>query len=193
MAVEKDVYKVAESFDKKDYTREPFPSGEYEDCRFVNCNFEKLDLTGIKFIQCEFVGCNLSISTLLNTSLGDVFFKDCKMLGLHFEQCNNFGFHVRFENCNLEHSSFYQVNLKNTSFVASALKEVDFTQAILAGSLFNECDLKDAKFEGTDLRKVDFRTAINFSIDPETNKVTNAKFSSTTVGGLLDKYNIEIN
>ncbi len=192
MGKEEDVYKVAELFEKKDYTQQSLPAGEYEDCRFVNCNFEKSNLSSIKFIQCEFVGCNLSLATILNTSFGDVFFKDCKMLGLHFEQCNTFGFIVRFEKCVLEHSSFFQVNLKNTSFVGSKLMGVDFTEALVSGSVFSDCDLQDAKFEHTNLEKVDFRTAINFSIDPDSNKISRAKFSSATLHGLLDKYNIEI-
>jgi len=40
--------------------------------------------------------------------------------------------------------------------------------------------------------KADFRTAYNFSIDPEVNKINRAKFSSMNLAGLLSKYDIEI-
>jgi hypothetical protein len=42
------------------------------------------------------------------------------------------------------------------------------------------------------LEKADFRSAFNFSIDPEMNRMKKAKFSRTGVFGLLHKYNIEI-
>jgi len=39
---------------------------------------------------------------------------------------------------------------------------------------------------------VDFRTAFNYSFDPEINKIRKARFSYPGVCGLLQKYNIEI-
>jgi fluoroquinolone resistance protein len=42
------------------------------------------------------------------------------------------------------------------------------------------------------LEKADFRTAYNYSIDPEKNRIKKAKFSIFGVTGLLDKYDIEI-
>ena len=185
-------YQAGETFQKIDYTARPLPVGEYEGCRFFNCNFENVDLGSIKFIECEFVGCNLSLAKLGNTAFGDVIFKDCKMMGLHFEQCNSFNFTVRFENCILDHASFYQVKMKNALFSGSKLSEVDFTETLLTGSNFDRCDLRGAKFEHTNLEKADFRTAYNYSIDPELNTLKKAKFSQLGIHGLLDKYNIEI-
>ena len=57
---------------------------------------------------------------------------------------------------------------------------------------FINCDLSRAFFENTILRKVDFRTAFNYSIDPELNQIVKAKFSLSGVKGLLDKFDIEI-
>ena len=45
----------------------------------------------------------------------------------------------------------------------------------------------DATFE-----KKDFRTAVNYSIDPEKNKIKKAWFSAAGIAGLLDKYDIDI-
>jgi hypothetical protein len=42
------------------------------------------------------------------------------------------------------------------------------------------------------LEKADFRTAFNYSINPETNRIKKAKFSKEGLNGLLDKYDIEI-
>ena len=58
--------------------------------------------------------------------------------------------------------------------------------------MFDNCDLARAIFANSILEKADFRTSYNFSIDPEINKIKKAKFSLTTVSGLLGKYDIEI-
>ena len=47
-------------------------------------------------------------------------------------------------------------------------------------------------FAGTILEKVDFRTAFNYSIDLERNRIKKARFSAKGVVGLLDKYDIDI-
>ena len=188
----KEVYRAGDSFEKLDFTMESLPTGEYEGCWFLNCNFEKVNLSSIKFIECEFVGCNLSLAKLDNTAFGDVIFKDCKMLGLHFEQASSFNFTVRFENCTLDHTSFYKVKMKSTLFSNVKLMEVDFTETVLTGTNFEQCDLKGAKFEHTNLEKADFRTSFNFSIDPALNMLKGAKFSFAGIQGLLDKYDIEI-
>jgi len=114
------------------------------------------------------------------------------MLGLPFYDCSEFGLSFSFDNCNLGHSSFYKTKIKKTVFRNSQINEVDFTDCDLAHSSFENCNLAKARFENSILEKVDFRTSFNYSIDPEINRVKKAKFSLTQVGGLLDKYDIEI-
>jgi len=38
----------------------------------------------------------------------------------------------------------------------------------------------------------DFRTSVNYSLDPERNRIKKARFSLSGIAGLLDKYDIEI-
>ena len=78
------------------------------------------------------------------------------------------------------------------SAILSRLHEVDFAEADMMGVNFNNCDLSGSSFEKTNLEKADFRTAFNYSFDPEHNKIKKAKFSKEEVVGLLRKYNIEI-
>jgi uncharacterized protein YjbI with pentapeptide repeats len=72
------------------------------------------------------------------------------------------------------------------------LQEVDFSESDLNEGVFNDCDLTHATFERTNLEKADFRTASNFSIDPENNKLKKAKFSTDGLAGLLTKYQLQI-
>ena len=179
-------------FDKLDFTQEPLPKGEYENCIFTNCNFEETNLNDIKFMDCNFQDCNWSLVQLNGTVLREVKFKDCKMLGLQFETCNDFGLSFSFENCQLNHSTFFQMNIKKTIFRNCQLREIDFSESNLSNVIFDNCDLAQAIFINTVLDKADFRTAYNYSIDPESNRLKKAKFSILGISGLLDKYDLII-
>lgn len=165
---------------------------EYEGETFERRSFAEMDLSGIKFIDCEFVSCNLSMASLTGASLRDVKFSGCKMLGLRFDSCNDFGFSVSFEECVLDHSSFFGRNLKKTVFKETRLHGVDLTDCDLTAAVFENCDLHDAKFERTNLEKADLRSARNYSIDPQTNRIRGARFSIPEVVGLLDHLEIVI-
>lgn len=187
-----DQYFEEETFTNADFTGDSLPEGEFEECTFLNCDFSNSSFSQRRFTSCEFTGCNLSLVKLLDTSLQEVKFQDCKMLGLQFGACHRFGFAVSFENCVLNHSSFYQVNLKRTLFRNCKLPEVDFTEGDLSNAVLESCDLARASFDHTILEKADFRTSYHYSIDPEINRIRKAKFSESGLAGLLDKYNIEI-
>jgi hypothetical protein len=47
-------------------------------------------------------------------------------------------------------------------------------------------------FEETNLEKTDLRTAYNYTIDPDKNKLKKAAFSLNGLPGLLSKYDIVI-
>jgi uncharacterized protein YjbI with pentapeptide repeats len=180
------------TFKKTDFSLERLQGTDYENCCFENCNFEGQDLSGVNFLECEFDGCNLSNAKLIKTAFQNVKFCNCKMLGLHFNDCNAFLFAVSFENCHLNFSVFYNVKLLKTKIVRSEFLEVDFTRADLSGSIFDNCNLSGSVFEGTNLMNVDFRTAYNYTFDPEKNRMKKSKFSMSGIGGLLGKYDISI-
>ena len=186
------VYFVEKEYKGVDFATQPLLIGEYESCVFSNCNFANSDLSKLIFIECEFDSCNFSAAKMQNTSFQNAQFKDCKLLGLHFEDCNSFLLSMNFTGCQINFSSFYKLSLKQSIFKDCFLQEVDFSGSNLSGSVFDNCDLSRAIFENTILEKADFRTSFNFSIDPELNKITKAKFSMQGLTGLLNKYDIEI-
>ena len=111
---------------------------------------------------------------------------------LHFEDCHEFLFSVHFYTCHHNLFSFYKRKLKKTTFKDCSLHEVDFTETDLTNTVFDNCDLNRATFSNSILEKVDFRTAYNYSFDPDVNRIKKAKFSSAGISGLLDKYYIQI-
>ncbi|SHF41362.1 Pentapeptide repeat-containing protein [Mariniphaga anaerophila] len=189
--MEKD-YTEGKTFKNDDFENSHPLKGEYEDCRFLDCDFSNGDLSDCIFVDCEFLGCNLSLAKLTTTTFRDAKFKECKMLGLRFDDCNPFGLAFSFEDCILNHSSLFGIKIKKTIFKNTQLQEVDFTASDLTGSLFDNCDLARATFERTVIEKADFRTSYNYSIDPENNRVRKAKFSVRGIAGLLEKYDLNI-
>lgn len=180
------------TFDRINFTQAPPEKGNYENCTFVNCIFTNTDLSAINFSDCSFTGCDFSMARLTDSTIRDVAFKDCKLLGLLFQDCNETIFKATFEGCNLNLSSFYKLRLKKIKFKACSLQEADFTEADLSGALFDNCDLGGATFENTLLEKADLRTAYNYAIHPELNHIKGAKFSVAGIPGLLQQYGIEI-
>lgn len=186
------VYELDKVFEKISYAGKKLPPGDYENCRFVNCDFSSADLSYSHFVESEFVNCNISTVKMIKTVWRDIVFRECKMLGLLFDQCDHFLFSAVFERSTLDHSSFYGLKLKKFQFKQASLQEVDFTDADLSESIFSDCNLSRALFKNTVLEKADFSTSFNYSIDPELNKIRRAKFSLPSVIGLLDKYDIDI-
>jgi uncharacterized protein YjbI with pentapeptide repeats len=186
------IYVVEKKFEKGDFTQTPLQMGDYEDCRFINCQFLNGDLSGLHFSDCEFIGCNLGMAKLNKTAFKGIRFTNCKLLGLRFETCDQFLFSVEMQDCSLKLASFFGLKLAKTIFRNSGLEEVDFADADLNNSLFDHCNLSGAIFENTNLEKADLRTSYNYSINPELNKLRKAKFSHAGIAGLLDKYDIEI-
>lgn len=179
-------------FTANDYKKIEFYKTSFENCSFNNCDLSESDFSEAGFIDCTFNDCNLSLVKLSDTIFRDVKFTGCKMLGLLFEDCNKYGVAFSFDNCVLNNASFYKTKIARTIFNACQLQEVDFSECDAAAAVFNNCNLLNAKFENTILEKADLRTAYNYSINPEKNKIKKARFSLPAVTGLLHQYNIII-
>ena len=185
-------YHTDETFIKHNAIENPLPKGDYEGCTFNECDFSNANLSDFRFIECEFIACNMSNAQLNKTALQEATFTNCKLWGLRFDTCSTFGFSAVFTKCQLNHASFYGMDLSRSTFTHCNLLEVDFTESNLSGCKLEQCDLQRAIFDTTNLEKTDFRTATNYSINPERNKIKGALFSMPDVTGLLDVYAIHI-
>lgn len=180
------------TFEKIDYSEKKLSDREFINCEFIDCNFQKSNLGHNDFMDCTFTGCNLSLSVLNGAGIKNARFINCKLMGIDFSRCNSFLFSVYFQNCHLDYCSFFQLKMKKTSFINCSIKDVDFGETDLGGSVFDNSDLLNTSFMRSILEKTDFRTATNYTFDPEMNKIKKAKFSLPGVTGLLSKYLIDI-
>lgn len=167
-------------------------NGDYEECIFVSCDFSNADLSKLNFVDCTFKQCDLSNAKLYGTTFRDTTFSNCKLLGMNFDDCNNALMSFSFKGCIMNYSSFSGIDIRKTHFDSCTLQEVDFTKAQMQEVVFDNCDLLGSIFLQTNLKKVDFRTAFNYSINPEDNLMNGARFSALNLSGLLDSYGIII-
>jgi fluoroquinolone resistance protein len=177
-------------FDK--YNFESEINQEFSGCTFKNCDFSEKLFDKAEFIDCHFTSCNLSMAKFNNTILNKAFFTNCKLMGVDFSQCSRFLFSASFDNCILNFCLFHKNDLKNTIFKNCMLHEASFMECDLSNSKFLSCDLERCIFERSNLEKADFVTAINYTINPEINKLKKAKFSFPEVMGLLNDLDIVI-
>ncbi len=186
------VFHEFKQFENIDYSCESLRDREFYKCKFIGCNFTDSDLRGNSFEECTFEDCNFSMTKIEGVGFRDIVFIGCKILGLDFSRCNQFMFSFKFDNCIMDYCIFFGTKLDKTLFKKCSLREVDFTEANLSSSQFTDSDLTGALFSNTNLEKANFRGASNFSIDPEFNKIKNAKFSSHQLEGLLYKYGLDV-
>ncbi|HVN58121.1 MAG TPA: pentapeptide repeat-containing protein [Bacteroidales bacterium] len=177
-------------YENQVYRENILEPGDYENCIFRNCDFTEADLSGINFEGCEFHECNMSLSILMQTTISEVKFIKCKLLGLHFEDCNRLIISFSLDSCSLELCSFNKLKLKKSVFKNSRITEADFTETDLSSSIIKNCDLDRSVFRMTNLENADLRGSYNFSVDPDLNRIRRARFSAATLAGLMGKYDI---
>lgn len=179
------------------FERVPFPARsldetELEGCKFRSCDLSGHVITSADFVDCRFETCNLANFVPAHCGMKQVTFVDCKLVGVDFTKCSEFAFAVAFERCNLDYARFTKMPLKATTFDGCSLREASFAEANLTKARFIDCDLDRATFHRTVLTQADFRSATNFAIDPEANRIGKARFSRAGLAGLLGKYDLQI-
>ena len=171
---------VKESYPEADLKRKVF-----RNCIFEGCDFSKAQLSSCKFIDCTWIRCNLSLVKWDGSRLQGVHFDECKIVGAIFAKCDPLFFSVSFKKCLLETCHFSDLDLKGTSFVGSTIRETHFSHVKLISANFQDCDFKGGLFHHADLTGANFIHASNFSINPLTNTLKNARFSKEEALSLL--------
>ncbi|MBN1431775.1 MAG: pentapeptide repeat-containing protein [Methanomicrobiaceae archaeon] len=179
-------------FEKQDISEELIPGISFDSCTFRDCNLTGFNLSGIEFSECLFENCNFSNLILGDTGLKEACFKNCKLTGTDFSGCRDILFEVSFEDCIMDFCIFFRNNLRKTIFSGCKIHEGGFSECDLREAVFKDCDLLRTIFIQNDLAGADFRTTLNYTIDPESNRIKDAKFSYPGILGLLDSYHIII-
>jgi len=172
-------------------------SGAYlEDVRVARCTLPRLALAGCELFACTFTDCDLSMLSLLDTSLREVRFIGCRLVGIDWTVAAwpsiSSGDTVAFERCTLDVGTFAGLDLRDTTLTGSSAREVDFADAVLCGADLSGTDLTSATFNHTDLRGADLTGATNAAINFASNRIAGARFDVTGALALLAPLGIEI-
>lgn len=171
---------------------EPLRDISFHDCRFENCSFTDVDLSGSTFRDCRFINCQWSTVILFNTILGNTEFDQCKLMGLNFTDCNHFSFSPDFFNTLLDNSVFYNLDMSQRKFRECQIKNCDFTEVDLREADFRKSQFRDTLFQQCKMEKSTFVDAQGYTIDPISNKIGGARFSQPDVMSFLAYLGIEI-
>ncbi len=177
--------KTKESYENADLKHKVF-----RNCIFDGCDFTRAQLIGSKCIDCKWIRSNLSMVNWDGCRLQANSFEECKIIGGNFAKCDQTFLSVDFKKCLIEMCNFSDLNLKGTQFAGSRIRECHFSHVNLSNADFTDCDLSGTVFHHTELIQANFVTALNFSINPLTNNLKNARFSKETALALLDFFGV---
>ena len=119
---------------------------EMDDARFVDCRFERCDLSGVRFLRLsmrrvELADCRLTGIDLGAAALHDVRFTSCKLDDANLRGVK--GERITFVDTVLGGTEFAQATLEDAVFESCKLAAVDLRRAVLTGTTFPDCDLTD--------------------------------------------------
>ena len=184
--------KQDETFENIDFREcESEISERYEDCEFIACNFQQLDLSKIEFVSCSFTSCNLSLVDLSSSKINYSSFKSCKMLSIDFSRLENFR-ENKFKDCVLETCVFVDLKIPYSNFENCNLESCKFESTDLSNSTFKECSFENAFFFNCNLKQADFTSSRDYVLSPVENKVKGSKHSREAVLGLLSSFMLDI-
>ncbi len=164
----------------------------YEDQHFLKESFKDADLRGKIFRNCRFERCSFNNVKFEGCRFQEVHFEDCKIVGGDFTRIDQMFLTLSCKKCLIHTCNFSDLNLKNTSFSGSTIRETHFSHVNLTGSDFQDCDLQGSIFHQSDLSRANLINAVNFSINPLSNKLKGTKFSRETASALLEFLGIEL-
>lgn len=118
--------------------------------------FESLHAEGSSLVSIIFDSCDLSNAKIGCSSVHQIVFKNCKLIGTDFSESSIQN--VIFDTCDMSYSNFSlskmrYVKIKDSKLMGSSFNEVKMQKIVLCESLFTECEflhtsLKDIDFSG---------------------------------------------
>lgn len=196
-----------ETFNRSSYEGQSFTDIELKNslvesiefiiCTFDHCDFNETPFKACTFRDCIFENCDLSLMQVDESVFKNTEFKSCKALGINWSKASwgrkeitQLIKSIDFSKCVLNYSTFIGLELSHLNMQDCIAHEVDFSEAILRKANFKGTDLQNAIFRSSDLREANFVGAKNYSISPQLNKISRAKFSLPEAMSLM--YNMDI-
>lgn len=164
---------------------------EFYNCSFINCIFNHIDFSGSSFEDCKFISCNIIVPKLLDSRFQIVSFNECKISGAIFSVLNDFSVSFSIEDSSLISCTFSDMMLARTSFEHCKFDDTLFSNCNLRLANFSYTTFKASQITSCDLRESSFLESSGFNINPNENKMNNARFNISNALELLNCYRLK--
>ena len=163
----------------------------FDHCRWLGTRVQNCRFNACTFDHCNFSGVVFSFTTMKDAWLLNSAFRSMAWGGLQGKSgvFQPFG---KIKNCAFRYNDFSGMALNGFDWTGAELQQCTFDDTRLAGASFYGVRLGRTRFTRCDLQKADLRTAEEYAIDLETNKLKGARFSFPDVVRLLDGTGIVI-
>ena len=169
---------------------------EFQGCTFVGSDLSEATIEGSRFLECRFERCDLSLWKPTDSVVGGCHFEDCRLLGIDWtigawprvplHEANTF---IR---CDLSMGTFADLELGPTRFRDCRLRESSFRFARLAGADFGGSDCLGADFHGADLTGAHLVGVPGLMLDPLSSKLGGAIVDATAGMAILESLGINL-
>lgn len=182
-----------EAFKKLKYQDTTLERKLFYDCDFDSCVFQEVRFVGCRFYNCSFKDCDLSLSSVNDCLFSETAFMKSTLVGINWAQISQATLIQKpfaFEQCILNYSTFIGLNLPKLHMVECVARDVDFAEVNLTDANLSKTDFAESHFRQTNLTRADFTDARNYTINPSSNTLTQAKFALPEALSLLRNMDI---
>lgn len=167
---------IDQTFQDLDLRNEGLIGCSFDGCTFKFGNFNSATFKSCRFVDCTFEQCDMSNISLINSDFRSVKFQNSKLVGVNWTAAAQI-MHVGFYECILNYANFSGLDLRKCILFQCMAVEADFIETNFSEANLTGTDFSSARFASTNLTKADLRHAKNYSIRPDSNKISKAKFS----------------
>lgn len=179
-----------------DVNWERVADSEFVECTFVGSDLSEAIVSKSRFVDCRFEGCDLSLWRPTDALVGGCHFEDCRMLGIDWTVASwpRAPLHEAntFLRCDLSLSTFADLDLGATRFIECRLHESSFRSARLAGADFTLSECPGVDFHGADLSEASLVGVAGLTIDPLSSKLEGATVDAGGAMAILDSLGINL-
>ena len=165
---------------RRDFKVLSLANADLSEADLSDANFSGANLSGASLFLAKLIGANLSEAKLIGADLRGADLRGADLIGAKLRG-------AKLRGANLSEANLSGANLSEANLIGANLIEANLSEASLSGASLFLANLSEASLSGANLSEANLSEAnlsgANFSgVDFEKSIVTNAKFSSNSLG-----------
>ena len=169
---------------------------EFDACTFVGSDFSEAIVSDTRFVDCRFERCDLSLWKPAGSLIGGCHFEDSRLLGIDWTLADwprvALNEANAFLRCDLSMGTFADLDLGPTRFIECRMRESSFRFARMAGADLKGSDCLGADFHGADLSGASLVGVAGLAVDPIASKLDSAIVDAEGAIAILESLGINL-